>query len=76
MSGLNCAIAALDVLGSVVQAVPAVGNNLKLAIEVTKKACEMIKVRIALSTWYACWTIYAEDEGEPRAVRATRGSCG
>jgi hypothetical protein len=45
MGGLDRAIAALDVLGSVVQAVPVVGENLKSAFEVTKKTCELVKVR-------------------------------
>jgi hypothetical protein len=46
MGSLDRAIAALDVLGSVVQAVPVVGENLKSAIEVATKTCEMVKVRI------------------------------
>jgi hypothetical protein len=76
MSSLDRAITALDVLGSVAQAVPVVGENLKSAIEVTKRTCEMIKVRMPSSAWYIRSTIYAEDEGEPRAVRATRESRG
>jgi hypothetical protein len=46
MVGLDRAIAALDILGSVVQAVPVVGENLKSAIEIAKKTCELVKVRI------------------------------
>jgi hypothetical protein len=45
MSSLDRAITALDVLGSVVQAVPVVGDGLKSAIEVASKICETIKVR-------------------------------
>jgi hypothetical protein len=47
MSGLDRTIAALDVLGSVVQAVPVVGENLKSATEIAKKICETVKVRVA-----------------------------
>jgi hypothetical protein len=50
MSSLDRAIAALDVLGSVVQAVPVVGENLKSAFEVTKKTCELAKVR--MRSWH------------------------
>jgi hypothetical protein len=46
MAGLDRALAALDVLGTVVQAVPVVGENLKSAIEIATKTCETVKVRI------------------------------
>jgi hypothetical protein len=46
MVGLDRAIAALDILGSVMQAVPVVGENLKSAIEIAKNTCELVKVRI------------------------------
>jgi hypothetical protein len=49
MAPLDHAITALDVLGSVVQAVPVVGENLKSAIEIAKKICEMAKVSVRLS---------------------------
>jgi hypothetical protein len=46
MAVLDRAIAALDVLGTVVQAVPVVGENLKSAIEIATKTCEMVKVHM------------------------------
>jgi hypothetical protein len=49
MGGLDRAIAALNILGSVVQAVPLVGENLKSAIEIVTKTCEMVKVRMVSS---------------------------
>jgi hypothetical protein len=52
MARLDHAITALDLLGSVVQAVPVVGENLKSATEVTKKICEMVKVRMVFSFSY------------------------
>jgi hypothetical protein len=45
MGSLDRAITALDVLGSVVQAVPIVGDGLKSATEVASKICETVKVR-------------------------------
>jgi hypothetical protein len=45
MGRLDHAITALDVLGSVVQAVPIVGDGLKSATEVAMKICETVKVR-------------------------------
>jgi hypothetical protein len=45
MGGLDRAIAALNVLGSVVQAVPVVGDGLKSATEIATKLCETVKVR-------------------------------
>jgi hypothetical protein len=48
MARLDDAIIVLDLLGSVVQAVPAVGENLKSATEIAKKLCEMVKVRLFL----------------------------
>jgi hypothetical protein len=53
MSRLDHAITALDLLGSVVQAVPVVGENLKSATEIAKKLCEMVKV-CTLFSGYAC----------------------
>jgi hypothetical protein len=76
MSRLDHAIAALDVLGTVVQAVPVVGENLKSAVEIVTKTCEMIKVRNTFSALYMRLTRHAEDEGESRGVRAARGSRG
>jgi hypothetical protein len=76
MARLDHAITALDLLGSVVQAVPVVGENLKAATEIAKKLCEMVKVRTPFSALYMRLTSHAEDEGEPRGVRATRGSRG
>jgi hypothetical protein len=46
MGHLDHAITALDVLGSVVQAVPVVGENLKSATDIAKKICEMAKVSV------------------------------
>jgi hypothetical protein len=46
MGRLDHAITALDVLGSVVQSVPVVGENLKSATEIAKKICEMAKVSV------------------------------
>jgi hypothetical protein len=48
MGSLDRAIAALNVLGSVVQAVPIVGDGLKSATEVASKICETVKVRAPL----------------------------
>jgi hypothetical protein len=52
MSGLERAIAVLDVLGSVVQAVPVVGDGLKSAIEIATKICETVKVRMCSCLLY------------------------
>jgi hypothetical protein len=76
MARLDHAITALDLLGSVVQAVPVVGENLKSSTEIVKKLCEMAKVRIRSSAPHMRLTCHAEDEGESRGVRATRGSRG
>jgi hypothetical protein len=46
MGGLDRDITALDVLGSVVQAVPVVGENLKAAVEIATKICVTVKVRV------------------------------
>jgi hypothetical protein len=51
MTGLDRTIAVLDVLGTVVQAVPVVGENLKSAIEIATKTCEMVKVRMLFLAW-------------------------
>jgi hypothetical protein len=45
MGRLDHAITVLDVLGSVVQAVPVVGDGLKSATEIATKICEVVKVR-------------------------------
>jgi hypothetical protein len=50
MARLDHAITALDLLGSVVQVVPVVGENLKSAIEIAKKLCEIVKVRTPFSS--------------------------
>jgi hypothetical protein len=44
MGRLEVATTSLDVLGSVVLAVPVVGDTLKSAIEVVTKICEMVQV--------------------------------
>jgi hypothetical protein len=62
------AITALDLLGSVVQAVPVVGENLKSATEIAKKLCEMVKVCIRSSGPHMRLTCHAEDEGQSRGV--------
>jgi hypothetical protein len=49
MGRLDHAITALDVLGSVVQVVPVVGDGLKSATEVATKICEVVKVRSLIS---------------------------
>jgi hypothetical protein len=49
MGGLDRAIAALHILGSIVQAVPMVGENLKSAVEIVTKTCEMVQVRMVFS---------------------------
>jgi hypothetical protein len=76
MARLDNAITALDLLGSVVQTVPVVGENLKSATEIAKKLCEMVKVRICFSAPYMRLTRHTEDKGESRGVRATRRSRG
>jgi hypothetical protein len=48
MGGLDRAVAVLDVLGSVVQAVPVVGDGLKSATEIATKLCKTVKVRAFL----------------------------
>jgi hypothetical protein len=68
MARLNDAITALDLLGSVVQAVPVVGENLKSATEIAKKLCEMVKVCICFSGPRMRLTCHAEDQGESRGV--------
>jgi hypothetical protein len=68
MAGLDRTIAVLDVLGTVVQAVPVVGENLKSAIEMATKTCEMVKVRMLFLAWCSRSTIYLEDERQPRSV--------
>jgi hypothetical protein len=76
MARLDHAITALDLLGSVVQAVPVVGENLKSATDIAKKLCEMVQVRTPYRRPYMRLTCHAEDEGKSRGVRATRGSRG
>jgi hypothetical protein len=49
MGGLDIAISVLDILGSVVQAVPVVGENLKAGTEIATEICELVKVRVPLS---------------------------
>jgi hypothetical protein len=56
MGGLDHAITALDVLGSVVQAVPVVRDSLKSATEIVTKICETIKVSL-----HALITVHAID---------------
>jgi hypothetical protein len=73
MARLDHAITALELLGSVVQAVPVVGENLKSAIEIATKTCEMVKVRMLFLAWCSRSTICVEDAGQPRAVRAAFG---
>jgi hypothetical protein len=68
MARLDYAITALDLLGSVVQAVPVVGENVKAATEIAKKLCEMVKVRIHSSALHMRLTCHAEDEGQSRGV--------
>jgi hypothetical protein len=68
MGRLDHAITALDLLGSVVQAVPVVGENLKSATEIAKKICEAVKVRIFSVSSSICVTFHAEGEGESRGV--------
>jgi hypothetical protein len=57
------AITALDFLGSVVQAVPVVGENLKSATEIAKKICEMVKVRIPFPVRHIRSSIRVEHKG-------------
>jgi hypothetical protein len=76
MGGLDRAIAVLDVLGSVVQAVPVVGDGLKSATEIATKLCETVKVRAYPFSFIHPFEPCAGDEGEPRGVRATSRSCG
>jgi hypothetical protein len=66
-------VTALDVLGSVVQAVPVVGDGLKSATEVATKICEVVKVRILISLLAMRSISLVENEREPRSLR---GSCG
>jgi hypothetical protein len=62
MPRLDHAINVLDVLGSVVQAVPVVGDGLKSATEVTKKICEMVKVRSLIAQLAMSFTSVLENE--------------
>jgi hypothetical protein len=73
MGRLDHAIAVLDVLGSVVQAVPVVGDGLKSATEVVTKICDMVKVRSNLVRHAVRSISLLENEREPRSLR---GSCG
>jgi hypothetical protein len=68
MGGLDHAITALDVLGSVVQAVPVVGDGLKSATEVTKKICEMVKVRSVIVLLSLHSISVVENETKPRSL--------
>jgi hypothetical protein len=68
MARLDDAITALDLLGSVVQAVPVVGENMKSATEIAKKLCEMVKVCICFSGPRMRLTCHAEDQRESRGV--------
>jgi hypothetical protein len=68
MAGLDRTIAVLDVLGTVVQAIPVVGENLKSAIEIATKTCEVVKVRMLFLARCSRLTIYVEDEGQPGPV--------
>jgi hypothetical protein len=76
MPRLEHAITVLDVLGSVVQAVPVVGDGLKSATEVTKKICEMVKVRSLIVYLAMSFTSMPENEREPRSIRGACGSRG
>jgi hypothetical protein len=75
MSSLDRAISALNVLGSVVQAVPIVGDGLKSATEVASKICETVKVRTPPFLSSICLNPCAEDKRQPRGVRATGRAC-
>jgi hypothetical protein len=73
MGRLDHAITALDVLGSVVQAVPVVGDGLKSATEVATKICEVVKVRSLISLLAMRSIFLVENQREPPSLR---GSCG
>jgi hypothetical protein len=73
MGRLDHAITALGVLGSVVQAVPVVGDGLKSATEVATKICEVVKVRSLISLLAMRSISLVENQREPRSLR---GSCG
>jgi hypothetical protein len=73
MGRLDHAITALGVLGSVVQAIPAVGDGLKSATEVATKICEVVKVRRSISLRAMRSIFLVENQREPRSLR---GSCG
>jgi hypothetical protein len=68
MGRLDHAITALGVLGSVVQAVPVVGDGLKSATEVATKICEVVKVRSIISLLAMRFISLVEDEREPRSL--------
>jgi hypothetical protein len=48
MGRLDHAITALNVLGSVVQAIPVIGDGMKSATEMAMRICEVIQVRCHL----------------------------
>jgi hypothetical protein len=76
MGGLDRAITVLDILGSVVQAVPIVGDGLKAATEIATKICGNVKVRLYHFFPHIRLNLSAGDEREPRSVRATRRQSG
>jgi hypothetical protein len=49
MGRLNHAITALNILGSLMQAVPVIGDSLKSATEIATLICETVEVRICCS---------------------------
>jgi hypothetical protein len=65
MGRLNHAIAALDVLGPLMQAVPVIGDGLKSATEITSLICQTVEVRIRCPALYLRSIFSAEHEGEP-----------
>jgi hypothetical protein len=65
MGRLHHAIAALDILGSLMQAVPVIGDSLKSATELAMLICETVEVRICCLALYMRSIFSAEDEGEP-----------
>jgi hypothetical protein len=76
MGRLDHAITALGVLGSVVQAVPVVGDGLKSVTEVATKICEVVKVRSLISLLSMRSISLVENEREPRSLRESCGSRG
>jgi hypothetical protein len=50
IDGLDRALTALHVLGSVVQTVPVVGESLKSATEIATDICETVKARVYVSS--------------------------